>query len=237
MPRGSTSRLRWSAGLTALAWFPLAGCVAATEGTGKGTGKETGGCYDGIFCEAGLECLLGFCVLDDDDQAGEGQAVDTGDGDADPDTGGPPPTCGDGVLDPDEACDGGQLAGESCQSLGWDMGGLSCTPACEFNLIDCHNRPQPGLGKLYSPCLDNDSCPGLDGCATVVEEAGTEPFAGFCSNFCAGDDECWADVGGTALPHCNDAASRYCELDCGGGRTCPEGMDCVELSSGAFVCY
>lgn len=214
----------------------LTGCTAITEGTGKGTGKETGGCYDGIFCESGLECLLGFCIAGDDDETGGGgQAVDTGDGDGDGDAPAPP-SCGDGLLDADEDCDGGELGGESCQTLGWDMGGLSCTAECHFNLSDCQNDPQPGVGKLYSPCFDNSSCPGLDGCATVVDEEG-EPFAGFCSNFCESDAVCFAEVGGTAVPECNNAVSPFCQLDCSGGRTCPGGMDCIELTSGAFVCY
>ncbi len=221
----------------------LLGCAPATEGSGRGTGKETGECYQGSFCDPGLTCLLGVCVPDDDETSDGGQAVDTGDGDGDSPGDGdgdlppPPPTCGNGQLDAEEDCDGGELADESCKTLGFDMGALSCRSNCRFNLSDCENQPQPGAGELYSACLLNGECPGLAGCVTVTADGETEPFAGFCSNFCETDAECFAEVGGTAVPECSEGPSSYCQLDCAEGRTCPGGMDCVELQSGDFVCY
>ncbi|MCA9697455.1 MAG: hypothetical protein KC431_08015, partial [Myxococcales bacterium] len=59
----------------------LTGCLANTEGTGKGSGKETGGCVEGIFCEAGLQCVYGYCVAADEDTGMEigDEAGTTGD--------------------------------------------------------------------------------------------------------------------------------------------------------------
>jgi len=47
--------------------------------------------------------------------------------------------CGNGVADPafSEECDGADLAGESCASLGFTNGTLSCTPACSFDTALC----------------------------------------------------------------------------------------------------
>ena len=205
-----------------------AGCSASTEGTGQGIGKESGGCFQNTFCDPGLECVLGVCVPGDD--AGDDAVGDEGD------EGPAGPNCGDGVLDLDEECDGAALVGQSCSSLGGEGGTLSCAANCFFDTSACTNPAQPGSG-LYSSCLDNDACPGLDGCATVVEQQGGPPLAGFCSLFCTVDADCYADVSGTAQPECNDAATPFCHLDCSGGRTCPGGMSCYELSSGAFSCY
>ena len=41
-----------------------------------------------------------------------------------------PDECGDGVAGASEACDGADLKGASCQSLGYDSGTLGCAPDC-----------------------------------------------------------------------------------------------------------
>ena len=46
--------------------------------------------------------------------------------------------CGDGTVETPEQCDGSNLGGASCSSLGYAGGGtLSCLPACEFNTMQC----------------------------------------------------------------------------------------------------
>lgn len=144
--------------------------------------------------------------------------------------------CGNGVLDPGESCDGNDFGGATCQSLGYDQGALTCNN-CAVDISGCSNTPQPGAGQLYSHCLDAVNCPGLDGCATVTMEGQTDPYDGFCTNLCSSDAECFANVGGTATPVCNDAMTPYCELDCSGGKTCPGGMECVNIVGGAQLCY
>lgn len=50
----------------------------------------------------------------------------------------PKPFCGDGVIDPEESCDGTDLGGHSCESLGFVLGGvLTCTEDCELNVAGC----------------------------------------------------------------------------------------------------
>lgn len=45
--------------------------------------------------------------------------------------------CGDGVVQPGEQCDGSNLAGGSCISLGFVGGTLSCDASCRFNTTAC----------------------------------------------------------------------------------------------------
>jgi hypothetical protein len=45
-------------------------------------------------------------------------------------------TCGNGVLDPGEDCDGG-VNGTTCEALGYDGGQLSCANDCTFDESDC----------------------------------------------------------------------------------------------------
>ncbi len=205
-------------------------CVANTAGTGSGTGKETEGCAEGLFCDAGLICVIGYCLTDYDDTGTSGQDSTT------PDLPGPS-DCGNDQIDAGEACDGAALAGASCTSLGWDHGTLACGVDCQFALDDCSNDPQPGLGQLYSHCTDNAGCPGLDGCLTLVDDA-QMVIDGFCTNFCMTDDECWIPTGGGAVPVCRmGLQSTYCALDCEGGLTCPGGMVCSALDSGGELCF
>lgn len=202
-------------------------CVANTGGTGSGTGKETEGCAEGLFCDEGLVCVLGSCLTDYDDTE---TGVDSGETDG-------PSDCGNGQIDPGEDCDGGALAGASCVSLGWDRGTLSCGGDCQFALADCSNDPQPGLAELYSHCTDNAGCPGLDGCLTLVDET-REVVDGFCTNFCTVDDECQGPTGGSAVAVCRmGLQSTYCALDCEGGLTCPGGMVCSPLESSGEICF
>ena len=70
------------------------------------------------------------------------------------------PTCGNGLLDPGEACDGNNLAGQTCQSLGYDGGSLSCTPGCLINTDACTLEQCVGLLGACNLLFD-DCCEGL----------------------------------------------------------------------------
>jgi len=43
--------------------------------------------------------------------------------------------CGNGILEPPEKCDGADLGGVTCQSLGFDSGVLACRPTCDGFII------------------------------------------------------------------------------------------------------
>jgi hypothetical protein len=49
----------------------------------------------------------------------------------------PPGTCGNGMLDPGETCDGAPPAGQSCLDYGFDAGRLGCSSSCGPDLSGC----------------------------------------------------------------------------------------------------
>jgi hypothetical protein len=65
--------------------------------------------------------------------------------------------CGDGIIDAGEACDGANLAGQSCVSQGFDAGSLSCAATCTFNTGACVTYVC-GNGSC-EPDEDSCSCP------------------------------------------------------------------------------
>jgi hypothetical protein len=56
------------------------------------------------------------------------------------------PGCGDGVIETGEQCDGSNLGGSSCSSLGFTSGSLSCSSACTFNTSQCTSGGGGGGG-------------------------------------------------------------------------------------------
>jgi hypothetical protein len=55
-------------------------------------------------------------------------------------------TCGDGVVDAGEQCDGLDLGGETCASLIANTSGtLACTVACQFDVSGCVGNPPTSL--------------------------------------------------------------------------------------------
>lgn len=53
--------------------------------------------------------------------------------------------CGNGIIDPGEQCDGANLNNQTCQTLGWTSGTLTCSGICMFDTSGCSN-PGPGPG-------------------------------------------------------------------------------------------
>lgn len=91
-------------------------------------------------------------------------------------------------------------------------------------------QPEDGM---YSECMDVTQCIGLTTCVM----AGA---TGFCSGSCAdpvADCDVSPSATATAPPLCvdNGAGLVVCALSCGGGQTCPGGMDCVALGA-TMVC-
>ena len=57
-----------------------------------------------------------------------------------------PTTCGNSIIDFGEACDRTNLNGQSCVSLGYKSGTLSCKASCRFNIAQCKNTTGGGGG-------------------------------------------------------------------------------------------
>jgi hypothetical protein len=51
--------------------------------------------------------------------------------------GGSTAVCNNGIKEAGESCDGSNLGGQTCQSLGFGGGALSCTASCAFNTYAC----------------------------------------------------------------------------------------------------
>jgi len=75
--------------------------------------------------------------------------------------------CGDGAVQTlyGEQCDGGNLNAQTCQTLGWYTGSLSCTSGCLFSTAGCGGRCGDGVHQTsYELCdgadLGGRSCRG-----------------------------------------------------------------------------
>ncbi len=88
------------------------------------------------------------------------QADSNGDGVGDACNG---PRCGNGVKETGEACDGADLGGQTCQTLGYRAGSLACTGGCVLDETGCsckdvdsdsHGNPSFALGSCSADCDD-----------------------------------------------------------------------------------
>lgn len=50
--------------------------------------------------------------------------------------------CGNGLINDGEQCDGSNLNGQSCSTLNFDSGNLTCNPDCTFNITACEKCGQ-----------------------------------------------------------------------------------------------
>jgi len=140
---------------------------------------------------------------------------------------GPPETCGNGIVDPDEDCDGFELGGATCQSLGFTSGSLACARTlCRYDRSGCYSiQPDDcGNGVLDS----GEDCDGADlgdaSCASLGYQGGT----------LACDETCQLVFSG-CLDGCGNGlveAGEECD------QAVPEGITCASLgrSYGILAC-
>ena len=87
----------------------------------------------------------------------------------------------------------------------------------------------------YGDCVNGsvDACMDSDASALCVTDDPSTPSLGVCARDCDEACECWeGPASGTAPVACKalvDALpnQRSCVLDCSGGETCPDGMNCL----------
>ncbi|MBU1511936.1 hypothetical protein KKD52_16400, partial [Myxococcota bacterium] len=105
-------------------------------------------------------------------------------------------SCGDNFIDPGETCDGLELGGATCASLGHYniQGTLRCSALCTFDLEECG----PRCGDENVDIAYNEECdgPNLHGqsCQTMGYAGGTLTCgdgcrfdAGGCTSVCGND--------------------------------------------------
>ena len=102
-----------------------AGSGADSSGTATDTGTPTD------MPETGGESMT---------TSGDGDGDPAGDGDGDPAGDGDPtgPVCGNGIVELGEQCDGDDLDGNTCETLGYVGGELLCDPVmCTYDASMC----------------------------------------------------------------------------------------------------
>jgi len=103
----------------------------------------------------------------------------------------PTSSCGNGTKDPGEACDGLLLGGQSCQSLGFSGGTLSCNN-CSFDTSACCDSIcSPGV----TSCLNADTqqtCvdPDADGCYAWGNDTSCSCINGGCCSYSITSFQC-----------------------------------------------
>ena len=143
----------------------------------------------------------------------------------------PVESCGDGVVDPGEECDGANLGGATCESLGHYArnGKLACLPNCTFDRSDCGGRC--GDGVIQTDV--GEVCDGTDlNDATCV---GLGYYGGTIS--CAADCRAFDESDCARMGRCGDGAvqSGYGEV-CDGNNL--DGQSCTSLGyyGGTLAC-
>jgi hypothetical protein len=122
------------------------------------------------------------------------------------------PPCGDNVVQSPEQCDGSNLNGKTCQSLGFAGGGtLSCS-ACQFNTVGC-STVLCGDGAVQSP----EQCDGSNLNGKSCQSLG---FSGGGTLSC---DDCQFDTSGCSTIQCGDnvvQGTEQCDGSNLNGKTC-----------------
>jgi len=112
-----------------------------------------------------------------------------------------PELCGNGTINQTEQCDGGQLDGQTCSTLGAGDGQLGCGDNCTFDLSGCF---QTGCGNdIVDPGEDCDGSVGANNCEGQGYDGGvlscaencTFDESDCCSSQCSpGETKCSGDT-------------------------------------------
>lgn len=138
---------------------------------------------------------------------------------------GPGFVCGNGVIEGDERCEGPNLGGEDCLSLGYDAGRLACSDDCVFDPSGCV-RFGCGDDQVQGvEVCDGSDLAGQD-CSTQGFDAGELACAADCQSF---------DASGCVVFTCGDNVIEGMEA-CDGNNL--GGEDCVSLGlvGGTLAC-
>lgn len=128
--------------------------------------------------------------------------------------GGSLPACGDGAIDvPGEQCDGDDLGGASCTSLGFAGGVLACDGSCAFDTASCHSAA--ALAAVHQ-----DVSP-----ITSLSVSSTTPV------YCGLDGSCEVDANGPNVQTRLAGSGTFTGLDCAPTGNTTNPIE-VELRSG-----
>jgi len=116
------------------------------------------------------------------------------------------PVCGNDVVEGSEACDGADLRGETCVSLGFNDGVLLCSVFCSFDTSSCFsevcgNGVAEGSEQCDGADLRGNTCVslGFPGGVLSCNESCSVDFS-FCVPLSCGDGVCAADEDSISCP-------------------------------------
>jgi len=163
------------------------------------------------------------------------------------------PGCGNDRLDDGEECDGENLAGYTCQILGFNGGVLGCSYNCSFDLSGCGGSDDCGNGILdageecddgnFFPCDGCDSMCRAEVCGNGVldcneecDDGNFQPGDG-CSATCQTEWVCGDGVcDGASGESCGNCPADCCD-QCGNNLLEPgAGEECDGPELGGAVC-
>lgn len=140
---------------------------------------------------------------------------------------GPAIVCGDGMIEGMEECEGADLAGQSCATLGFTGGTLSCAPNCIFDKSQCvsescgdgtkNGGEECDCGQQGAPCSQAQL--GLVSCQSLVSPNGGNYHGGTLT--CGSPQSCLFNK--TQCQYCGDGVRNgpeACEGGDLGGQTC-----------------
>jgi hypothetical protein len=145
--------------------------------------------------------------------------------------------CGNNVREADEVCDGTDLAGESCQNLGYDSGSLFCTYNCSgFDVLDCVINPTcdscSDCDTIFTSCTYQEC---KQDCGAGCYYRGSVPLIEDCIDL---------DAACSEIMSCKDYSADECTSNpCGLSPGCTlSGSDCVvstveSVRFGVIGCY
>jgi hypothetical protein len=138
--------------------------------------------------------------------------------------------CGNGRIDPGEACDGTNLGGVTCARFVTEpgttpAGSVRCLPSCQLDARDCRDPTYSIPGKCGNGILETDeSCDGL-----AVEQRSCADIENFAGYYGEGPVGCNADCINFDTSQCISLN----ELHCGNGIVEPQFGEVCEINSGA----
>jgi len=141
------------------------------------------------------------------------------------------PYCGDGAVNTAiEECDGADLGGATCQTLGWDGGALGCSLNCAFDESACFMaQPYCGDGAINTVM---EECDGADLGGMTCESLGYDGGSLVCSPQCRLDPTgCF-----TIQPICGNGVVNPPMEDCDGFNLDGETCQSLGYAGGTLAC-
>mgnify|MGYP000944207417 CR=1 FL=1 len=141
---------------------------------------------------------------------------------------GPIEACGNGVVEAGEDCDGQNLAGKTCESLGQPSGTLVCTSNCGFDITGCDGTaPVCGDGSITG----SEQCDGTNLNGQTCISRGYDGGTLACTSGCVFDTSGCTGSG----PVCGDGEIQSPEV-CDGTNLGGENCTSRGFSGGTLTC-